>query len=397
RATIADVSLPVFDWDRAATIREQYREQLAQDRVEALETIPGPQIEQLLDGVLSRAERAVEQSLDESTGLTHTYYEHLPSQAKPFGARPTDSPAAVQRSNGRSTPPHSRRPVSTSTGGSSRYGFTARPLPLYLEGQVHRLKLLSDPDAARRVYQAVRRSPLFDEALRMYKLNECVERCSPRIGRARTFTRGWFENESIWLHMSYKYLYELLRAGLHAEFFEDAHTMLVPFMPPLAYGRSVLENSSFLGSSANPDPATHGRGFIARLSGSSAEFISIWLHLTTGGRPFSLEEGELTFTLRPVLPGEWFRRSPGSVDFAGRTTALPENTFACTLLGRTLLVYHNHSRQDTFGPHAVRPTRYVIDDQTEIAAPAVTGEPAHRIRAGRVRRLDVWLGATDRE
>ena len=41
------------------------------------------------------------------------------------------------------------------------------------------------------------------------------------IGRARAFTPGWLENESIWLHMEYKYLLGLLKAGLCEAFFEE--------------------------------------------------------------------------------------------------------------------------------------------------------------------------------
>ena len=49
------------------------------------------------------------------------------------------------------------------------------------------------------------------------------------IGRARAFTPGWLENELIWLHMEYKYLLEVLRAGLYEHFFEDFKTSPDPF------------------------------------------------------------------------------------------------------------------------------------------------------------------------
>lgn len=35
----------------------------------------------------------------------------------------------------------------------------------------------------------------------------------------KPFTPGWLENESIWLHMEYKYLLELIRNGMYEEFF----------------------------------------------------------------------------------------------------------------------------------------------------------------------------------
>jgi hypothetical protein len=263
---------------------------------------------------------------------------------------------------------------------------------LYLEGQVHWLRLRSGAARGRAIYEAVRRSPLFDTALQMYKLNECLDGCPPEIGRARTFTRGWFENESIWLHMSYKYLLELVRAGLYEEFFRDARTMLVPFMNPEVYGRSILENSSFLGSSANPDPHTRGRGFIARLSGSTAEFIHIWLLLTLGPQPFYLDGGELRFRVRPALPGEWFTTAPAKMRHGEQDVAIPADCLACTLLGTVLLVYHNESRKDTFGPGGVRPVRHVLDERDRLEGDSVGSEAARRIRERECRRLDVWLG-----
>lgn len=54
--------------------------------------------------------------------------------------------------------------------------------------------------------------------------------------------------------------------------FEDLKNALPPFMDPSVYGRSTLENSSFIASSVNPDESMHGRGFVARLSGTTAEF-----------------------------------------------------------------------------------------------------------------------------
>ena len=56
----------------------------------------------------------------------------------------------------------------------------------------------------------------------MYKVNASLASQSHEIGRARAFTPGWLENESIWLHMEYKYLLEVLKAGLYEEFFRMA-------------------------------------------------------------------------------------------------------------------------------------------------------------------------------
>ena len=93
----------------------------------------------------------------------------------------------------------------------------------------------------------------------MYKVNASLKEASYEIGRARAFTPGWLENESIWLHMEYKYLLELLRSGMYEEFFADFHKAAIPFLDPQVYGRSIYENSSFIASSKNPNRAYHGK------------------------------------------------------------------------------------------------------------------------------------------
>jgi len=52
----------------------------------------------------------------------------------------------------------------------------------------------------------------------MYKVNAPLANLPLDIGRARAFTPGWLENESIWLHMEYKYLLEVLRADFTKNF-----------------------------------------------------------------------------------------------------------------------------------------------------------------------------------
>ena len=61
-----------------------------------------------------------------------------------------------------------------------------------------------------------------------------------------------------------------------SRFFEEIKTGLVPFMNNKVYGRSPLEAASFIVSSAFPDPKLHGASFLARLSGSTAEMLSMW-------------------------------------------------------------------------------------------------------------------------
>jgi hypothetical protein len=373
---VADLECDAYDWDRAASLRETFRERLHVGASAELRNVPGRLLGRLLAGVQRRMLEGVEGAVAEATGLMHTYY-----RAEPLDAAPSLGEDGRERVD-----PATGSPLLEIT------SFAHTPLPLFLEGQVHRLRLLKGrEDEARQVYEAVRASGMFDEALQMYKMSECLASEPAGIGRARTFSRGWFENESVWLHMSYKYLIELLRCGLHEEFFRDARTMLVPFMDPAVYGRSVLENSSFIASSANPDPNTHGRGFIARLSGSTAEFIHIWLLLTAGERPFREARDGIRLQLEPVLPAAWFTCDAQQMQWRGKPADLPANALGCALLGDILLVYHNEERRDTFGEQAALPARYALDGQPASDGAWLSAPGAEAVRARRVRRLDVWL------
>jgi hypothetical protein len=255
-------------------------------------------------------------------------------------------------------------------------------LPLFLEGPVHALKVQPDLDSARELYTRIRASDLYDARLGMYKVNASLEDQSHEIGRARAFTPGWLENESIWLHMEYKYLLEVLKAGLHQEFHEDLARALICFQDPEVYGRSILENSSFLVSSAHPDESLHGAGFVARLSGATAEFLSIWATMMAGPRPFFLKDGKLYLQFRPSLPG-WLFDAEGRLSF--------------TFLGQVRVTYHNPDRRDLFPEDgsSTGPTVLHLADQGQIEFPkGVIAEPyARMVRAGQVKGIDSYFSA----
>ena len=256
--------------------------------------------------------------------------------------------------------------------------FTPQALPLFLEGMVRAIRIL-DADSAEYLYEQVKESPLYDRKLKMYKLNASLEELPKDIGRARAFTPGWLENESIWLHMEYKYLLEILRAGLYAHFFEDLKTALIPFLDPEIYGRSPLENSSFLVSSSHPDELLHGAGFVARLSGASAEFLSMWRHMMAGARPFFNQGDQLCLAFKPILPGWFFNE---------------DNTVSFKFLGRTTVIYHNPERRDSFDLQTV--TRSIIlypmdGDPLELKSGVIPAPYAQQVRNGRVTQIDVYL------
>ncbi len=277
--------------------------------------------------------------------------------------------------------------------------FRQEPLPLFLEGPVHYLRV--HPEGGETIYRAVRDSGLFDGKLKMYKVCESLEEAPFEIGRVKAWGPGWIENESIYTHMEFKYLLELLRAGLHREFFADLKTALPPFLSPEVYGRSPLENVSFIVSSAFPDPTLHGRGLQPRLSGVTGEMIHIWTLMTAGPRPFYLGgDARLAFRLDPALPEWLFTRSgreTGYLDRSGRRKKLrlPAGSFAFLLLGRILVVYHRGgqgpvSRQSGTGVVNYRLT-YGNGRKVAVAGGEVRGSAARDIRKGRVVRIDAEL------
>lgn len=179
--------------------------------------------------------------------------------------------------------------------------FAQREVPLFLEGPVRYLKLNLTDEEKRRMYKAVKDSNLYDSKLSMYKVNASLKDASYELGRCTSFTPGWLENESIWLHMEYKYLLELLKSGMYEEYMDDFHNAVIPFLDEEVYGRSILENSSFIASSMNPNEKIHGKGFVARLSGSTIEFINMWKIMMFGLAPFEMKE-ELTCRFSPLIP-----------------------------------------------------------------------------------------------
>lgn len=257
-------------------------------------------------------------------------------------------------------------------------------LPYFLEGPVRHLKLSSGIEEKRALYEKVKSSELYDRKLGMYKVNASIRDTTFEVGRCRAFTPGWLENESIWLHMEYKYLLELLKSGLYREFLEDFHRGAVPFLEEETYGRSLFENSSFIASSVNPDPGIHGKGFVARLSGSTAEFLQMWQIMMFGLRPFSARDGELTLKLSPLLPAYLIGG---------------ERRIEAAFLGKTKVIYHLCDGED-FVPGGYVTETYEVtwaDGRRETYARGIQGEAARQIRAGGADRIEVSLKRKEME
>ncbi len=259
--------------------------------------------------------------------------------------------------------------------------FTQRKLPYFLEGQMHALRLSATPVEAQKLHAATRASGLYDAKLKMYKVTDDLSGQPKEIGRCTVFAPGWLENESVFLHMEYKYLLEMLRKGLAKEFFAEMKNVLVPFQDPERYGRSILENSSFIASSAFANSSLHGNGFVARLSGSTAEFLHLWLIMNCGTKPFFLNEArELNLRLAPLLPGWLFSEK--------------EKTYSFTFLGKITVTYHNPKRKDTFsGEVKVRAIRFLDQCGIEhiINGDTIPSPFASQIRSRQISSLSLSL------
>lgn len=337
-------------WDTVATARENYRDRVFWGLEGDFHSISLTDLDMTLSAMELRIEQGIERAYEMNGGLPPTYFAFQPVESEEV-----DGAVIVRR-------------------------FAAEVLPLFLEGSVRALKTIKDSAAALQLHQQVRESDLFDQKLKMYKVNTSLADQPLDIGRARAFTPGWLENESIWLHMEYKYLMAMLDAELFDAFYEDFRHVLIPFQNPEMYGRSPLENVSFIVSSAHPDSRLHGRGFVARLSGSTVEFLSILHRIMIGKCPFFIRNNTLCLKFDPALPGWLFNNA---------------NRLSFTFLGNVVVEYHNPSGGDTFGHNATRPIKYVLTSvdgsTTEMEMDTLTGQVAENVREGLYRRLEVTL------
>jgi hypothetical protein len=341
-------------WQVLSESRENYRDSVRLGFSGETAALPPDSLIEILQRMKTSLQSGIERALVLGNGLTPTYFTCQPSEYDILNETDAEDRPFIRVK-----------------------AFQAAPLPLFLEGPVRHMKVLSRSEALH-LHEKVRGSALYDLRLKMFKVNASLNEQPHDIGRARAFSPGWLENESIWLHMSYKYLLELLRSGLYEQFFDELKTNLVPFMDPAVYGRSPLENSSFIVSSAHPDQSLHGAGFVARLSGSTAEFLSMWNLMMTGAQPFTYTGGSLHLSLAPTLPG-WLFSADGLLSFR--------------FLGHTTVTYNNPSRRDTFSGLSCQKSILQLHDGEIVVLPGgpIPAPYAEMVRAGSVRTLEIHL------
>ncbi|MFP4215896.1 MAG: hypothetical protein ACLFVH_08195 [Phycisphaerae bacterium] len=370
-------------WDRTAAAKEAYRAATRLGFSGATDELTWEQMQRFLDAVERRVSAAVEKAFDTPDGLPTTYVSHEADEWEPLtddAGEPLRTERGFQRVRITRFSPH-------------RY-------PLFLEAPTHAIRTRGDADEARAMWRAMRTGPLFDEKLRMYIVGDSVAGESTETGRIWAWPAGWFENENVFLHMEHKYLLSTLQAGLVEEFYEDFRNCFIPFQPVERYGRSPIENTSFIVSSRHPRSSVHGRGYLPRSSGTTAEVLQILLILAFGPQPFAMEDGELTLRFRPRLADWLFTKTPETVEITDlqgntRTVDLPGGNFSAMFLGDVLVTYVNPSGKSTFGPGAPAVGAMELvgweGERRTVPADALRGEDALAVRNRQVARIIVTL------
>ena len=204
----------------------------------------------------------------------------------------------------------------------------------------------------------------------MYKTCANIDDASFEIGRIHAFTKGWLERECNFIHMTYKYLLGLLKKGWYKEFYEEIQNNMVCFLDPNIYGRSPIENSSFIVPTCNPDPKKHGQGFFARLTGANAEFLDMLNIMSFGENLFIMNNGGLQLNLDPRLEKSFFKK---------------DGTYTFKLLNKTKVTYYNPNFINTYERNNLT---YIIDG---IKYNEITGKLAHKVRDGEIKEILVQI------
>lgn len=347
-------------WDEVSALRENFRDQIRFTISGTNQDIDTKELLTIFQTFADKLEEGIQRACSYGKGIVPTYFTFRATEFEP-----------VLDTEGNKVISHYGLPI------TRIHAFEAQPLPSFLEGPAKMLFNQKDKATAEILYNNVRNSDLLDKKLNMYKTSVPIGHISMENGRIRAFTPGWLERESIFLHMEYKYLLSMLRAGLYDQYYQDIKSTLVAFRDPAEYGRSILENSSFIASSENPNSKLHGRGYVARLSGSTTEAISLWILMFIGERIFTYTNGRLELHFEPKL-ADWMFDENGDVSF--------------TFLSQCKVTYHNPNRKSTFGENAAVVDKIVITDtKHEIQESYLSGSLAESIRNGDIKEIVVHL------
>lgn len=375
-----DVPQPLFEyWDEVATARETYRDDVEYYFSGNTTTYTGAEVSDMLKRWIDEVELGIERAHDFGTlgfgddgtsGVPASYFSYDVTEWETTGEFNSQGLPLVNAK-------------------AMKVGV----FPMFLEGPVRYMKTIQDNKKKMTdMYERVLTSGLRDEKLKMYFVSASLTGQSYDMGRQIAFPPGWLENQSIWMHMSYKYYLQLLRGKLYDQFFSEFKGGgILPYMDPDVYGRPLTECSSFIASSAFPDPGIHGMGYVARLSGSTAEFMDMYQLMFYGPNMFYLNEsGELEFKLLPALPSWLF------VDEDSDGEAILDEdgqyTVSFKLFGKVPITYHNPDGSNLYG---VSPKKYTIimkdGSITKIDGEFVSSKLALQIRKTNVLSIDAFF------
>ena len=350
-------------WDQVCDIKEAYRASVKFSVSGEMIDMPRAELAEIFAAFYQKLEQGFEKAMQLGDGIVPTYitfeavrYEEIKDAQGNLVRNPSGYPTVKVQEF---------RPVL---------------VPYYLEGPARMLAASTDVEQAAAQAAAVKASDLYDAPLKMYKTSVSIENVSAENGRIRVFTPGWLERESIFLHMEYKYILGLLRAGLYDQYYETIQGALIPFLDPAVYGRSTLENSSFIASSVNPDPAVRGRGFQARLSGSTVEVLSMWIEMFFGKKGFSYTDGVLSLELQPKL-ASWLFDAQGMASFK--------------MLSSCQVTYINQTGKNTYGADAavIASMELTMQDGSKevVDGAVISGKLAEDVRSGKVSAIKAYM------
>ena len=340
-------------------IRHQYREAIRFGLNGELDHLNMAEVKKYLITLKEHIEAKTTQLFEENQGIipTFLYYQVTSYEAILKDGRPVTNKKGYEV-------------VRPST-------YERKQLPRFLEAPARLLKTDFPQEKLARMNQAIIESDIYDATLKMFKTSECIENESLEIGRIHAFTKGWLERESNFLHMTYKYLLGLLKAGLYEEYYQALETNLVCFMDPAVYGRSTLENSSFIAPSNNPDSTIHGQGFYARLSGSTVETLNMWSVMMLGDKPFRLENETLVLKFEPKLNKRFFKA---------------DNTVTFRFMKDTEIEYYNDSLENTYERCEIYQIDLVDDSGVQrIETETLKGVLASNVRDGLYKKIKIYM------
>lgn len=351
-------------WDKVAGYREDFREQIKYTVTGNKKSISTKELLDIFTAISAKLKAGIDKAWEEGKGIMPTYFTY--EATKYTEVKDQDGKAVIS--------PYGLPSVTVQE-------FKLQHVPAFLEGPA---KMLSSATPEQRdtlieMFKKVQESDIYDKELKMYKTSESIEDVSMEHGRVRAFTPGWLERESVFLHMEYKYFLGLMKAGLYDEYYQSIQDALIPFQAPERYGRSILENSSFIASSVNPDDNVHGRGFVSRLSGSTTEMLSMWIEMFVGDGGFGVDQDELIFSLAPKLAG-WLFDENGEAAFK--------------LCSTCMVTYQNETGKNTYGTDGAKVVSMIIkytDHAETIESNVVRGKIAKDIRDGKVVSIKAIL------